>query len=164
MIITFFLSWWLEYKGGWHYTTSIFFFPGGVPLEILGVYTSAVPFWVYLVQRTFESNLDSITSFGAPELLIAIGFIFFLIEKRFFWLSLFWGISGLIVVERKELAVYIGIAAFLVEFIIEGLVMIPTQIIVWDNGKYEIATPLQFMFAAWVVTGYLVKPKRRLVG
>jgi len=159
MIGIFLWSWWMEANGEWYYTESLLFLPGKIPIEIPLIYLLAVPIWVYLIGRAYESEVDSVTQFGAPGLLVSLGIVFFIVDGQLLWLSLFIGMAGLLVAERREIAIYVGIAAFMVEFIIEGVFLVNWGIVVWHNS-YPLSTPIQFMFTAWALVGF-IHPRRR---
>jgi hypothetical protein len=164
-LIAFVGGWAIEAKGisdgRWLYTESIYNLPGNVPIEIAAIYGLAVPLFFWLIQRTYASELDTILKFGAPEMLIVIGVIFW-IADGFIWLIFFAGVAGLLVAPRKKLVVIIGLIAFLTELAIEGFILVSTGIVDWSKG-YPLATPIQFMFAAWFITGYLTAPNTRFV-
>jgi len=164
-VIAFLGGWAIEAAGigdgRWDYPESIFYLPGRVPIEIAAVYGLAVPIFFWLIQWTYSTDLDTVTQFGAPELLLGLGFLFWIVDGVF-WLTIFAGIAGLVVAPRKKLVLFVGIVAFLTEFFLEGIILAHTGLVIWSGG-YPIATPIQFMFVGWFITGYLTSPNTRLV-
>jgi hypothetical protein len=167
-IMVFVGDWILEAYGGaigdWTYPTSIFFLPGQVPIEIPAIYAFFVPLWIYIIQRTYASDIDSVLQFGTPELLIVLGVVLSIADQDVLWIITLAGVAGIVVATRKKLVVLIGIIAFVADLIIEGWFLVDTGLIDWSSiGGYQLFVPIEIMFTSWALTGYLTSPRTRLV-
>jgi len=158
-------DWILEYRGviagRWEYHDSMLMI-GGVPIEIPLTLAFMAPIFLWLFQTTYNTQIDTITQFGAPELLVGVGFVVFLLSGDVTWTILFIGVAGLLIAERREMVVLIGLAAAAGDWVLEGIIFVDSGVIHYPGGwNFRIA--LFYMFLVWILGGWLTAQGRRMV-